>query len=181
MPEQEEAKKARARKKNRYRLNNRGNDATKASYKSKVAKLEDNVFHIGALSNPAKLSKLLKSIENHIQKNYKTPDSIVTGIQQLMRPMLEYPKQPTRVEHTKANGSFDEDAFEMVKFAWKEDYKGMKYQKDKYNNNKSNAWALMYNQCLPELKNKLEGSDGYKKAKWNNDVMKLLMMIRGYC
>jgi hypothetical protein len=69
----------------------------------------------------------------------------------------------------------------MAKFAWKEDYKGMKYQKDKYNDNKSNAWALICDQCSPELKNKLKGTSGYDKAKAGNDVIKLLTIIRGYC
>jgi hypothetical protein len=34
---------------------------------------------------------------------------------------------------------------------------------------------------LPELKNKLEGTEGYNDAKRTNDVAKLLIMIRGYC
>ena len=36
-------------------------------------------------------------------------------------------------------------------------------------------------QCLPELKNKLDGTQGYDTAKNANNVAKLLMMIRGYC
>jgi hypothetical protein len=59
-------KMAKVGKKNRYRFNNWGNQATKTSYKSKVANLEDEVFDTGAWSHPAKLSKLLKSIENYI-------------------------------------------------------------------------------------------------------------------
>jgi hypothetical protein len=120
-----------AGKKNRYWFNNRVNQATKTSYKSKVAELEDEVFDVGASSDTAKFSKLLKSIENYIQKNYKTCDDIVKAIQQLKRPTLNYPRQPTRAEHTKKDGTLYEDAFDMVKFAMKEDYKGMKYQKDK--------------------------------------------------
>ena len=69
----------------------------------------------------------------------------------------------------------------MAKFAWKEDYKGMKHRMDRYNDNESNAWALSYNQCSPELKNKLEGTNGYDNAKSSNDIVKLLTMIRGYC
>jgi hypothetical protein len=52
---------------------------------------------------------------------------------------------------------------------------------DRYKGNESNAWALIYNQCLGELKNKLEGMQDYDKAKSGNDVAKLLMMICGYC
>jgi hypothetical protein len=70
LSEQGQAKTAKAGKKNRYRFNNRGNQATKTSYKSKVAELEDEVFDVGASSDPTKFSKLLKSIENYIQMNY---------------------------------------------------------------------------------------------------------------
>ena len=179
MAEQETKARA-AGKKNRYRFNNRGNQTTKTSYKSKVAELEDKVFDVGASSDPAKFSKSLKSIENYIQKNYKTCNDILKVIQQLKRPTLAYPKQPTRVQYTDANGDFDEDGFDMAKFAWKEDYKGMKYRMDKYNNNESNAWALIYDQCSPELKNKLEGTSGYDNVKSSNDIFKLLTIIRGY-
>ncbi len=57
----------------------------------------------------------------------------------------------------------------------------MKYRKDKYKDNESNAWALVYGQCSPELKNKLEGTSGYDKANADNNVARLLIMIRGYC
>ncbi len=68
----------------------------------------------------------------------------------------------------------------MTKFAWKEDYKEMKHGKDKYKDNKSNAWVLIYGQCSPDLKNKLEGTSGYDNAKADNDVVNFLTMIRGY-
>ena len=53
----------------------------------------------------------------------------------------------------------------MAKFAWKDDYKGMKYQKDKYNGNDLNAQVLVYDQCSPELMNKLEGGEQVRQGK----------------
>ena len=67
----------------------------------------------------------------------------------------------------------------MAVFAWKEDYKSMKLRIDKYKGHKSNARALFYDQCSPELKNKLDGTEGYDGAKSTNNVAKLLTMIRG--
>ncbi len=140
MAEQEMKMATFAGKKNRYRFNNQGrNQTTKTNYKSKETELEDEVFDVGALSDPAKFSKSLKSVENYIQKNYKTCDDIVKAIQQLKHPTLAYPKQPTKSQYTDVNGDFDDNAFEMAKFAWKEDYKGMKHRMDKYNDNESNA------------------------------------------
>ena len=110
--------------------------------------------------------------------NYKICNEIVKAIQQLKCPTLNYPKQPTRANRTDASGNVDKDEFEMGKFAWKEDYKGMKHQKDKDKDNESNAWV--HGQCSPKLKNKLEGTRGYDSAKADNNVVKLLIMIRRY-
>jgi hypothetical protein len=65
---------------NRYR---RGNQVSRGNYKSRLEGLEDDTFNIGALSNPAKFSKLLKNIETYIQKNYKSPDDIMKALQQM--------------------------------------------------------------------------------------------------
>jgi hypothetical protein len=144
----------------------------KLGYKSAVVRLENNSFNVGARSDPAKFSKLLRNIKNYIQKTYKEPDDIVKTIQKMKKVDLAYPAKPKKD---------DPDAFEMAVFAWKEDYKSMKYRMERYKGNKSNAWALIYDQCSPELKNKLEGTEGYNNAKCMNDVAKLLIMIRGYC
>jgi hypothetical protein len=78
-------------------------------------------------------------------------------------------------------GISDKDMFDMVRFTWKEDYKAMRVRKDEYNEKESNAWALIYSQCAPELKNKLEGMVDYNACKNTNDVVSLLSMIRGNC
>ncbi len=57
----------------------------------------------------------------------------------------------------------------------------MKSRIDKYKGNESNVWALIYDQCSAELKNKLEGTQGYNTAKSGNNVAELLTMIHGYC
>ncbi len=115
MTDQEGGKPAFAGQKNRYRFGLRS-QAGKSTYKSKVARLEDNIFNMGASSNPAKFSKLLKSRENYIQKTYKTLDDIMKGIQQLKRPTLDYPKQPMKSECIDSKGDVEKDMFEMAKF-----------------------------------------------------------------
>jgi hypothetical protein len=136
---------------------------------------------VGASSDPAKLSRSLKSIENYIQKTYKMPDDIVKAIQQMKRPTLSYPNKPDKAKCMDAAGQFDKDEHKMAKFTWKEHYKAMRARKDKYIENESNAWALIYDQCAPELKNKLEGMADYDVSKKTNDMVLLLSMIQGYC
>jgi hypothetical protein len=88
---------------------------------------------------------------------------------------------PSKIDYKDEDGNKDLNAFEMVVFVWKEDYKAMRARKDRYRDKESNTWALIYNQCSPELKNKLEGVEGYEKAKENNNIVQLLTMIRDYC
>ncbi len=126
---------------------------------------------------------MLKNIENYIQKTYTDPDNMVKTIQQMKRVILKYPKKLKKTDAVccNTNGDPDPDMFEMAIFAWKEDYKTMKSRTEKYKGNKSNAWALIYNQCLAELKNKLKRMQGYDTAKSGNNVVKLLTIICGYC
>jgi len=96
---------------------------------------------------------------------------------------LSYPERPKKTDKDccNNNGDPDPDVFDMAVFAWKEDYKSMELRMDKYEGNESNTWVLIYDQCSPELKNKLEGTEGYDKANNINDVAKLFTMICGYC
>jgi hypothetical protein len=108
---------------------------------------------------------------------------MVKTIQQMKRVILNYPEKPkkTYAACCDANGDPDPDMFEMAVFAWKEDYKSMKSKMDRCKSNKSNVWALIYNQCSAELKNKLEGMQGCNTAKSENNMVKFWTMIHGYC
>ncbi len=156
---------------------------SRGNYKSRLEGLEDNTFDVGASSNPAKFSKLLKNIdiETYIQKNYKSPDDIKKTLQQMSQPTLDYLAMPSKRDYKDEDGNEDPVAFKLAVFAWKEDYKAMRVRKDRYRDNKLNAWALIYNQCSPELKNMLEGAEGYEKAKETNNIIQLLKMIHNYC
>jgi hypothetical protein len=131
----------------------------------------------------AKFSKSLKNIENYIQKTYRSPDNMAKMLQQMKKLTLSYPAKPKKQDLQCCNkdGNCDADVFEMAVFAWKEDYKSMKSRMNKYKDNKSNALAIIYDQFLAKLKNKLEGTDGYNGVKSTNNVAKLLTMIQGYC
>jgi hypothetical protein len=108
---------------------------------------------------------------------------MVKTIQQMKRVSLSYPERPKKTDKDccDSNGDPNPDAFDMAVFAWKEDYKSMKLRMDKYKGNESNAWALIYDQCSGESKNKLKGMQDFDTAKNGNNMAKLLTMIHGYC
>ena len=108
---------------------------------------------------------------------------MVKTIQQMKRVILDYPEKPKKTDASccDANRDPDPDMFKMAVFAWQEDYKLIKSRMDKYKCNESNTWALIYNQCCTELKNKLKRTQAYDTAKSGNNMAKLLTMICGYC
>ncbi len=166
----------------RYR---KGMPLGRTTYKSKVVGLKNNSFDVGAASDPAKFSKLLKNIKSYIQKTHRSPGNMVEMLQQMKRVTLSYLTNPKTKkqdpQYCDEDKNPDPDAFDLAVFVWKEDNKSMKLRMDKYKDNKINAWVLIYNQFLPELRNTLKGMKGYNGAKSANNVTKLLTMIQGYC
>jgi hypothetical protein len=178
MAEPEKKPETAARNRRSYRFGNRAGQAgAKSTFKRKVTKLEEDTFNVGASSDPARFSKSLKAIETYRQNTYKMPNNIFETIQQMKHPTLAFPAEPTKATCVDENNLFNKDKYEMAKFTWKEEYKATLYRKEKYKENKSNAWVLIYDQCSPELKNKLEGTSGYDASKKDDDVVALLMMI----
>jgi hypothetical protein len=84
------------------------------------AHTRDDTFDVGASSNPTKFSKLLKIIEQCIQKTYKDPEDMVKTIQQMKRVILNYPEKPKKTDAAccNANRDPDPDMIEMAVFAW---------------------------------------------------------------
>ncbi len=106
------------------------------TFKSKVNKLEEDTFDVGASSDPARFSKSRKAIKTYIQKTYMMPDNIVKLIQQMKCPTLVFPAKPTEGTCVDENNLFNKDKYEMAKFTWKEEYKATLFRKEKYTENK---------------------------------------------
>ena len=109
------------------------------------------------------------------------PEDIIKAIQNMTRPTFNDPTKPKKEDFkNKDTGNVDKDLYNEI-FTWKEDWKHIKQRKTKYKENEANAWALVYNQCLHELRTKLKGTMGYDTCKKDNNVVSLLTMIHGYC
>jgi hypothetical protein len=112
---------------------------------------------------------------------YKMPDNIVKVIQKMKRHTFNPPEKPDKSKCVDSAGNYNAHEYVMAKFMWKEDWKLVKTREQKYQESKANAWALVYNQFLSEMKVKLDGTSGYEKSKNDNDVIALLTMMQGYC
>ncbi len=106
---------------------------------------------------------------------------IVKVIQKMKKLTFNPPEKPDKSKCVDKKGNYDAYEYDMAKFTWKEDWKLVKTRQQKYQENKANVWALVYNQCSNEMKVKLDRTSGYKQLKKDNDVIALLAMIRGDC
>jgi hypothetical protein len=66
---------------------------------------------------------------------------------------------PSKKDYTEEDGNKDPVAFKMAVFAWKE------YYKDRYRDNESNTWALIYDLCSLELKTSWKEQKGVRRPK----------------
>jgi hypothetical protein len=174
---EQEKKQAAARRKKHYRFGGRNPHPRSSPYTSNGAEIKDNIFDVGTISDPAKFTKFLITIERYIQMTYKMPDDIVKVIQKMKRPTFDPPEKPDKSKCVDSVGNYDAAEYDMAKFTWKEDWKLINTREQKYTENKANAWVLVYNQCSSKMKVKLDGTSGYEQLKNNNDVIALLTMI----
>jgi hypothetical protein len=122
----------------------RPNPQPKSSpYTSNVAEIKDNIFDVGATSNPAKFTKSLKNIKTYIHRLYKMPDNIVKAIQKMKKPTFDPPEKPDKSKCMDSVGNYDANEYNMAKFMWKEEWKLVKTRQQKYQENKANAWMLV--------------------------------------
>ena len=66
-------------------------------------------------------------------------------------------------------------------YLWQQDAAAVKKQIVQLEENKKHAYALVIGQCLPDLDSKLRGSTALVQAEADQDVVQLLLVIRGYC
>ncbi len=141
---------------------------------TKVLGLESHTFDIGNAKYAAKYQKTVGAIANHIQKEYKGGPEIAKAIRDLCLPTIVIPEYPRPSLMTAVINPGEV-------FLWKQDITKAKTRIALLVKNKKRLYALVLGQCSPELKSKIKGTDLYVQANCNQDVVQLLLIIRGYC
>ncbi len=121
-----------------------------------------------------KYQKSVDAIANHTQKEYKRGPEIAKTIKELRLRMISIPDYPT----AKA-GATVVDPGDL--FLWQQDVQESKKRISLFPENKKRAYALFLRQCSSEFDSKIKGSDAYVQANADQDVVQLLVIIRGYC
>ncbi len=141
---------------------------------TKVLGLESNTFDIGNTKNAAKYQKTVDAIANHIQKEYNGGPEIEKAIRDLSLSTIVIPKYP-RPSLTTAVTNPEEV------FLSQQDVTKAKKRIALLAKNKKRLYTLVLIQCSPELESKIKGVDLYVQADCDQDMVQLLLIIRGYC
>ncbi len=122
----------------------------------------------------AKYKKTVDAIAYHIQREYKREANITNAIKELSLPTLQVPGFPkAKTGETVVNpGDI---------YLWQQDAATVKKQILQLKENKKHAYTLPIGQCSPDLDSKLQGSAAFMQAKADQDIVQLLLVIRGYC
>lgn len=66
-------------------------------------------------------------------------------------------------------------------YLWKWEHTKAQDHKDEYDKHMKSAYTLIFHQCSHALKTELEASDAFDKIRSNQDVLALLILIKGFC
>ena len=142
----------------------------KKEFSTKVLGLENHTFDIGNAKYAAKYKKIINSIANYIQREYKGRANIVKAIKELSLPSLKIPGFPKA-----RTGETIADPGDI--YLWQPDAAAVKKQTVQLKENKKHPYVLVIGQCWPNLDSKLQGSAAFVQAKADQDIVQLLLVI----
>jgi hypothetical protein len=146
----------------------------KKEYTTKIVGLKTDTFDIGNAKYAAKFQKSLEAIAMYVQREYKGGPDIAKAIKELAAPTFLPPTYPT----PKGNPPTI-DPGEL--YIWQQKIQVTEKRANLLEENTKRAYALVLGQISPELVSKVKTSNKYAIAEANQDVVKLLLIIRGYC
>jgi hypothetical protein len=146
---------------------------TRKEHTSKVLGLESHTFDVGKAHYAAKFQKSVDAIAIHIKREYKGGPNIANAIRDLVLPSVSLPPYPTGTSGNQP------DPGEI--YLWQQSITETNKRKLLIEENKMRAYALVFGQCLPELISKIKSSDCFASTDIDQDVVQLLLIVRGYC
>jgi hypothetical protein len=124
---------------------------TKKEFVTKVLGLGSHTFDIENVKYAAKYKKTVDAVANYIQREYKGGADIAKAIKELSLPTPQVPGYPK----AKA-GETAVDPGDV--YIWQQDVAAVKKQIVQLKENKKRAYALVIEQCSPDLDSKLRSS-----------------------
>ena len=148
----------------------RAGESTKG-YKSAISEITTNTFNTGQNKFAAQITQLQKNVANYLQrtsanKGYLVGETVRTGRQQII-------KLPPAVD---PNDS-DVDDQRIIRA---EEVKTIAKRRLKLSESLKKGYATVYDQCLQEVRDKLEGTDDWESIQKDQSLHELINRLKEY-
>jgi len=147
---------------NRHRRNQNPNQP--GHFKGKTKEIEGDTFDNTGPHDAATFNKSLKNIADYLQLIHDNDTS--EAVRNMTPMIIDIPAVPTPKKDPNDN-SKTIPVPELDIYQWKRKYTKACDKKDKYEENMTKAYIIVYHQCSPHLKNDLEASDAFAKIRQN--------------
>jgi hypothetical protein len=162
---------------------NRWNNATggpHGKFKGKTPRIENNIFDNTGAHDAVNFHCSLKHITDHLQLS--CGNEISEAIRTVTPVIIDIPAVP--MVKPDPNDPLRATMIPVTKidiFLWKEKHKKASVKLDKYKEDMAHTFIIIFHQCTPSLKNKIEAADNFLAIRAAQDPFTLLKLIQSLC
>jgi hypothetical protein len=139
----------------------RGNNNNKNSLQGNIAELGNNVYQYKTQDQGDSFTRTTEAIADYVGREYsKEMRSLVKNQKE------NEPREPVMPDKEEAKSPF-------VMKKYRTELKQYYFKKEKYEEHKAKIFVIVKGQCTLNMKNKVEGLQGYDLIEANDDVIKL--------
>jgi hypothetical protein len=141
----------------------RGNINDKNRLQGNIAELGNNVYQYGTRDQGDRFTRTTEAIADYVGREYRKEMRLLVKNQKENEP--KEPVMPDKKEE--ANSPFVMKKYET-------ELKQYYFKKERYEEHKAKIFVIVKEQCILNMKNKVESLTGYNSIEANDDVIKLL-------
>jgi hypothetical protein len=135
--------------------------------------IENNIFDNTGAHNAANFHRSLKHIADHLQLS--CGNEVSEAIRTMMLVIIDIPAVPTlKPDPNYPLGAAIIPITKIDIYLWKEKHKKASVKLDKYEEDMARAFIMIFHQCTPSLKNKIEVADNFPAIRAAKDPIALL-------
>eukprot|EP00804_Cyclotella_cryptica_P023700 CCRYP_019316-RA/>CCRYP_019316-RA protein AED:0.38 eAED:0.25 QI:0/0/0/1/0/0/2/0/908 len=144
--------------------------------------VEEYIYDSGVAKNAAQYTKTTERLCNYFQANYKSGDDVAGALRKLQELTITMPVAPVAITTTDANGVTTTTAPTYAEeHRYKRKFDAAFSREERYRENTSKAFAVIYEHCTPSLRAQLKGCEDWTAISGTQNAISLLRKNKGFC
>ena len=144
-----------------------------STYTSDTEALKNDIFDCSKPEHAAAFEKSLKRVVHYIRREGEKECVLMAdGLEKFTMPMIQVPPMPPRVKDPLNPGVLIEDRGAMI--MWEGELRHLPTRRNDLRNGLVQSYTLLWNQCTPLMKSKLEQHPDFPTFNANKDPNALI-------